>query len=133
MSNDFETLHDALLGLRMDWEAVEKGYRQAVTSHLRRCLAPGGLSLGALAGQAADLNRFYSALEQLRACTDGLDEVLVAADEVRVMRYNWHDAHTQSSAPEGDGVPSTSTRAPGAAGPHTRPESGQRKYGDKHQ
>jgi hypothetical protein len=100
MSSDFETLHDALLGLRMDWEAVDKGYRQALTSHLRRCLDPGGLSLGALAGVAADVMRLYNAQEQLRACTDGLDEVLVAADEVRVSRYSLGGHRTSSAGPQ---------------------------------
>jgi hypothetical protein len=84
MNDETETLFDACLALRMEWEAVAEQYRSTLASHLRLCMGPGSLPPGEFARVAADLIRYSSASEQLSKCSEMLDEVLGVAEEIRV-------------------------------------------------
>ena len=127
MNDEANTLFDALLDLRMDWEGILEHYGQAVASHLRSGLDGGGSAPGALALIAADVVRFSAAIDQLRLCLAAVDDVLTVAEELRVASVSLGASHAQGRSAPGDGGASTSTRAPSAAGPGTRPECGQRK------
>lgn len=105
MPDETTTLFDALLALRMDWEAIAEHYGSTVTSHLRAGLDGSGLRPGELGRVAADVQRFAAASEQLRLCLADVDHLLEIAEEERVSAIRLVPPPVDSGSPQGDSVP----------------------------
>jgi hypothetical protein len=125
MSDDPWSLFDALCDLSMEWAAVRESYSKNRLSSLRLCLDPVGLSAGTYYGELANALRWTAAIEQITKCMDALDVEIARAEEERVQVLYRLSKLSTGPAAQSDGGASTSTRAPGAAGPRTQPESGQ--------
>jgi len=116
----------------MELETVSERYGQVIARHRDALLGPGRLLPSTCTSVAADLIRFSAADEQIQAVIEMLDSLLAVAEELRVTAYRPNNPSSTGGLPQGNGDASTSTRAPGAAGPRTRSESGQRKTDQMH-
>jgi len=132
MNDEEVTLFDSVLATRMELETISERYGQVIARHRDALLGPGRLLPSTCTSVAADLIRFSAADEQIQAVIEMLDSLLAVAEELRVNAYRPSNPSSTGSLPQGNGDASTSTRAPGAAGPRTRSESGQRKTDQMH-
>jgi hypothetical protein len=86
MFDDSDALFDALLALRMEWYAIAERYNSHAADLCSGLLASGRLSPGASRERLGDLTLHVIAYDQIMRCIDGVDAVLMDAEDQRMRR-----------------------------------------------
>jgi hypothetical protein len=99
-------LFDALLALRVEWQAIAEKYDSHAADLCSSLLADLRLSPGASRLVIGELTTHVVAYDQITRCIQAVDEILQEAEEERVRRYSLvADHRPQADAGQSAGGP----------------------------